>query len=215
MPSRKTLAPNQDTKIQSGSPLSYICFLLLGTLIILLTSCGGSELNRKEQKTLFSLYPVLEEELVNLTEEVMNEERLKKFPAVKKVYQIDGEDFAFVVKPIGYNGPISILLTIGTKKEESSYLRIVKHLETKHYVRDMESPWFVERFQDKSVYLNLITVKLEAMADNEIVAITGSTVTTEAVVNGVNAAFAVFREYVFQEDLPAVPLEVEGFVRGS
>jgi len=143
----------------------------------------------------------------DISSEVMTKERAAKFPAVAKVFRYDNL-YAFIVKPIGYNGPITIALVIDGGNGESVGMRIVGHVETLHYVRDMDSAWFIERFAGKQSREYLSLVRLAAQSDNEIVAITGATVTTEAVLNGVNAAFGVFQEYVLGQAAEAVPYMV-------
>ena len=130
-----------------------------------------------------------------------------KFPAVAKVYK-SGELYAFIVKPVAYNGPVTLALVIDGGTGESAGMSIVGHMETPHYVRDMESPWFTGRFSGKSVLEYLKLVRLKARSDNEIVAITGATVTTGGIVNGVNAAFGLYQEYVLGETAADVPYMV-------
>ena len=57
-----------------------------------------------------------------------------------------------------------------------------------------------------SPYLKL--ARLEALYKNDVVMITGATVTTEAAINGTNAAFGLYTEYVLGQNAPAVPLAV-------
>jgi len=99
-------------------------------------------------------------------------------------------------------------LVIDGGRGESIGLRIVEHVETPHYVRDMENMWFMDRFADKSVHEYLTLVRLHALADNEIVAITGATITTEGVINGVNAAFGVYQEFALGLAAAPVPYMV-------
>ena len=143
----------------------------------------------------------------NISNQALTKEITDKFPAVVKAYSLD-KLYAFIVKPVAYNGPISLAVVIDGEIGETLGMRIVDHLETRHYVRDMESSWFIERFASKPVNEYLKLVRLKALNRNEIVAITGATVTTEAVLNGVNAAFGVYREYVLKEQADDVPYMV-------
>ena len=143
----------------------------------------------------------------DISREVMTKERAGKFPAVSKVYRHD-DLLAFIVKPVGYNGPITIALVIDGVSEKSVGVRIVEHVETPHYVRDMDSAWFVQRFAEKNVNEYLMLVRLEARSEREIIAITGATVTTEAVINGVNAAFGIYQEFMQGKTADDVPYMV-------
>jgi len=138
---------------------------------------------------------------------VLTKDTAKKFPAVTKVYK-QNDYYAFIVKPVAYNGPVTLALVIDGNSGESLGVRIVEHYETQHYVRDMESAWFMDRFAGKSVNEYLTLARLHARAENEIVAITGATVTTEGVINGVNAAFGVYQEYALGLTAENVPYMV-------
>jgi len=140
----------------------------------------------------------------DISAEVLTKERSAKFPAVAKVH-ISGDLYAFIVKPIAYNGPVTIALVIDSGSDKSVGMQIVEHMETPHYVRDMDNAWFTRRFSGKSVLEYLRLVRLKARTENEIVAITGATVTSEGIVNGVNAAFGLYKEYKLGETAANVP----------
>ena len=143
----------------------------------------------------------------DISNEVLTKELADRFPAVAKVFRYE-KLYAFIVKPIAYNGPITLAIVIDSDRGESVGLRIVEHVETPHYVRDMESIWFVDRFTGKAAHEYLKLARLYAKADNEIVAITGATVTTEGVINGVNAAFGVYQEFTLGITAESVPYMV-------
>jgi Na+-translocating ferredoxin:NAD+ oxidoreductase RnfG subunit len=144
----------------------------------------------------------------DISAEALTKERREKFPAVSAVAATDDGLYGFICRPIAYNGPITLAVVIDGASGASIGIRIIGHEETKHYVRDMESVWFISRFAGKSVDRYLQPARLEARDDHDVVAITGATVSTEGVINGVNAAFGMFREYVRQEEAPAVPYMV-------
>ena len=143
----------------------------------------------------------------DISAEVLTRERSAKFPAVAKVYK-SGDLYAFIVKPIAYNGPVTLALVIDSGSNMSIGMRIVEHTETPHYVRDMDNSWFTGRFSGKTVLEYLKIVRLKAQNENEIVAITGATITTEGIINGVNAAFGMYKEYVLGETAVSVPYMV-------
>lgn len=137
-----------------------------------------------------------EKESKNLSEEILTKEIHKKYPDVKKVFEAAHGNYAFICEPIGYNGPITIAVVIDSKKEEVMGIRIVEHMETKEYVRDMESNWFTDRFIGKSISKKLKVNPLEAISDHDIITITGATVSTQGVVDGVNSTMEVYKKYV-------------------
>jgi len=189
----------------------YFHFLPL-LIIILIISCGCSQntagLSESEAEGLAALAGVAPSDFIDISGEAITEERAEKFPAVSAAARTEGGLYGFICKPIGYNGPIAIAVVIDGVSGDSLGMRILSHEETDHYVRDMDSSWFTGRFFGKSSSRYLQLVRLEAKSDNDIVGITGATVTTEGIINGVNAAFGLFREYVWREEAPAVPYMV-------
>ena len=185
---------------------SAAALLVLTCMLIFAGGCGrkSAALTEAEAAAITAISGVEASRFADISREVLTKEHSDKFPAVSKVYR-SGELYAFIVNPIGYNGPISLALVIDGESNESVGMRIIRHAETQHYVRDMESPWFIGRFAGKPARDYLSMVRLEARNPRDVVAITGATVTTEAIINGVNAAFGVYREYVLNESSAPVP----------
>ena len=196
--------------------LKQISAVILTVFITLaLFGCGSSStaLTAAEAGAIAAISGIDAADFSDISREVLTKDRAAKFPAVDKVYRHD-ELYAFIVKPIAYNGPISMALIIDGMNNESLGLKIIAHAETQHYVRDMESSWFTERFAYKSTLEYLALVRLKAQNEREIVAITGATVTTEGVVNGVNAAFGVYQEFALGQVAEPPPYMVH-FEPGS
>jgi len=188
-----------------------VCLIL--ALCLLFAACGRekSALTEAEAAALQEILGVDSTEgWRDVTAAVMSKYLREKFPAVKKVWLTDAGDYAFVCKPYGYNAPMTLAVLIGGESGLTLGMRIVEQEETPHYVRDFVSAWFTGRFTGKDSAAYLKTVLLEAHGDNEIVAITGATVTTEGVVNGVNAAMGVYQEFARENYMPSVPLKPGG-----
>jgi len=164
-------------------------------------------LTEAEGKAITEICAVDFRDFSDISADVLTKERGRKFPAVAKVYK-SGSLYAFITKPVAYNGPVTLAVVIDGNIGESVGMRIVKHTETPHYVRDMESSWFTERFAGKSVLEYLKIVRLKPRGEQDIAAITGATVTTEGIINGVNAVFGVYQEYVLGEIAADVPYMV-------
>ena len=187
----------------------FLCIIFVVCLITVLCGCGNrdSKLTDAEAAAITDISGMDSGDFSDISREVLTKVRADKFPAVYKVYRCENL-YAFIVKPIAYNGPITLALVIDGDRCESLGLRIVEHVETPHYVRDMENMWFMDRFAEKTVDEYLTLVRLHADAEREIVAITGATVTSEGVVNGVNAAFGIFQEFVLGRTAESVPYMV-------
>ena len=186
-----------------------VSIVLLVFILTVLSGCSrqSAELTGAEAAAISGIAGVDAGEFANVTGDVLTKELAARFPAVDKVYKYENL-YAFIIKPIGYNGPITLALVIDSVRGESVGLRVVEHNETPHYVRDMDSTWFVERFSGKSANEYLTIARLHAMSESDIVAITGATVTTEGVINGVNAAFGVYTETVLGQTAGDVPYMV-------
>ena len=187
--------------------LAALVLYLVFTLIIYLMNRQDTGLTDAEGEAITDICGVDYHDFTDISRSAISGERGSRFQAVEKVHK-NGDLYAFIVKPIAYNGPVTMTLVIDGATGESLGMRIISHTETPHYVRDMESSWFTERFSGKPVDEYLKLVRLNAGSDNEIVAITGATVTTEGIINGVNAAFGVFQEYVLGIPAGDVPYMV-------
>ncbi|MDD3652578.1 MAG: FMN-binding protein [Desulfotomaculaceae bacterium] len=140
----------------------------------------------------------------------------EKFPAVKKGFVINcGEQkyYAFLSSPLGYRSAIDLFIVVDGHKNEMLGTRVLQHGETPLYGGDsLTKAWFLNRFNNKSVSAYLNRVVLEPSQPNDIVQITCATVSSQAVINGVNAAMGAYRELVLGEETQPVPMKVEGFV---
>ncbi|MCL2166545.1 MAG: FMN-binding protein [Clostridiales bacterium] len=198
------------TKHRLFIPTGRFCIAALLLSGLLLCGCGGRQdtaLSDAEAAALTDICGMDRQSFGDVTEQVMTKALQAKFRAVAKVYEA-GRFYAFILKPVAYNGPLTLAAVIDGDHNEVVGIRIVQHTETPHYVRDMESDWFVRRFAGKAATAYLEAVRLSARNERDIVAITGATVTTEAIVNGVNAAIGVYQEHVLGEAAGDVPYMV-------
>jgi len=142
-------------------------------------------------------------DMTDITKEALSEGRAGKFRAVTKVYEAGESGYAMVCEPVAYNGPVRIAVGIDGDGVTKG-VRILGHSETDHYVRNFEDEWFTGRFAGKNTDTYLKVSLLEAAHESDIIAITGATVTTQGVVNGVNAAMGLYREAILGEEAPPV-----------
>ena len=144
------------------------------------------------------------------------EETAKKFPAVKKAFEITcggHKLYAFHSQPLGYRSAIDLFTVIDSEKNETLGTRVLQHDETLLYGREsLDKEWFLNRFKNKSTALYLNRVTLEQTQPNDVIQITCATISSQAVINGVNAAMGTYRELILGEDAQPISLKVEGFV---
>ena len=110
---------------------------------------------------------------------------------------VGGEVAGYVVTVTAKDGSQgSITMSIGIRNDGTvnSY-SITSIAETPGLGMKAVEPDFIAKFEGKQVD-KFVVVKTEASADNEIEAIAGSTITTDAVANAVNAAIVYSKSLV-------------------
>lgn len=146
----------------------------------------------------------------------------KEIGKVKMYYTLDGSiptEESALYNPSTYqpelNKPIVINREIDADKNEIIGIKVMQQDETPGWGEWLAETWFTDRFKGKSVNKYLERAILEAKEDNEIIQITSATVSTQAVLNGVNSAMGLYREVVMGEEADPVPLKVEEFITES
>ncbi|NLN52759.1 MAG: FMN-binding protein [Firmicutes bacterium] len=104
-------------------------------------------------------------------------------------------EMLLVVETQGYNGPIKLRVQLDVNKEKLSRLTILSHEESATYGAYAAEEWFLQRFSGKDASRDLSLVKVAAANAQEIVAVTGATITSQAVLDGVNQAFLTLRKF--------------------
>ncbi len=171
----------------------YILFLAV-TIVLVAAIFFFTNTVSEEEAKVKSYYP--EARQVKLIRDVSDNPVVSlKFPAVKRAYVVDGKLTAFVSSCIGYNGPVDVLVAFNGDKIIG--IEIVEQIETPDYAAHILSDWFLQRFDDLgiSTYLNLAPLDKEAPED--IVQVTGATISSQAVVTAVNAAIGSYQYLSF------------------
>jgi len=88
-----------------------------------------------------------------------------------------------------------LIYTVTIESGEISDVTIISHQETEDYGDYIETDWFIDRLLLKCNE-PLEVVKLSKKAPNQVVAITGATITSQAVVNGINECIENYRRYL-------------------
>lgn len=185
-------------------------FLLL-TAIGLLLAFWPQGLSRAEKTAILELSGHPFSAFQDISKEALAG-RKDKFPAARLVLTAGGV-YAFIIRPEGYYAAIDLVVVIDSNSQIIKGVRIVRHRESREYVRDFDSGWFAEPFTNKSPTAYFRLARLRASLPEEIDIITGATITSQAVVNGVNTALGVYREYVLGLESEAVPERVDGYIR--
>ena len=91
------------------------------------------------------------------------------------------------VTPFGYGGALDLMVGIHPDGTVSG-VKLVSHSETAGLGAKAAEPAFSDRFKGKPADGSIGVIKSGEPKDNEIVALSGATVTSKAVTKGVNAA---------------------------
>ena len=167
--------------------------LKLGGILFLITAiCSGfvslaSEVTKepiaiKERETKERAMQEVMPEAEDFEEAQVSEEIEEAYTASK-----GGEilGYAISVAPKGYGGPIKMMVGV-TKDGVVQGVTILQHGETLGLGANASDPTFTSQFKEKSNEINV--VKGANPGEDEISAITGATITAQAVTDGVNVA---------------------------
>lgn len=101
--------------------------------------------------------------------------------------------YNYTVTPKGYGGLLEIIAGV-SKDGKLMAVKILNHSETPGLGAKAAEESFISQFREKTVTRFSVT-KAGAGGDNEIQAISGATITSSAVAQGVNAALGYFGKY--------------------
>ena len=116
---------------------------------------------------------------------------------IEEVYQgtKGGEVVGYTIKttPKCYGGKVEVMVGISNDGKISG-VKIGNHTETPGLGSKSADPSFKDQYNGKSTKTPLNVVKGNASNENDIVAISGATITSKAVTAGVNAAMDVYEQ---------------------
>lgn len=121
-------------------------------------------------------------------------EKIKEIKLIKAKENNKAVELQQTIISQGFEEEIEILLTIDLIKDEIKSIEIVKENESDGYGSYISKDWFQKRFAGKKTGEELETVKMAAKNDNEIVAVTGATLSSIAVVQGVNSGLENYKK---------------------
>jgi electron transport complex protein RnfG len=101
--------------------------------------------------------------------------------------------YAISVAPKGYGGAVQLIVGVDDKGIVQG-IKVGTNNETPGLGKNSEKPKFSDQYKGKTWDSAINVIKNGTPKDNEIVAISGSTITSKAVTLGVNQAMAVAKE---------------------
>lgn len=116
---------------------------------------------------------------------------------IEKVMLIENDEHKLLcqfVKTDGFHQGIYLMTSIDVQNNQIYEVDIIEHFETEDYGGYVSEKWFLERFAGKLTDIPLKTVVMIDEEPNEVVAITGATITSRAVVRAVNLCMENYKE---------------------
>ena len=115
---------------------------------------------------------------------------------VSEIYEakdVSGNTVGYTLKvlPSGYGGTIELMVGIDSAKGQVSGINVVSNSETAGLGAKSTDPEFSDQYKGKPLE-ELSVLKNGTPGDTEIKAISGATITSTAVTNGVDAAIEVY-----------------------
>ncbi len=156
--------------------------VLIGILVIII--CITSSCIKKgedfQNETVNAYIENMDHELERIKE--------KEGDNILRVYDLKDGTYSVVSKVMGYEEMIYINVTLASKNIKD--IDIIYENESKDYGHYIVEPWFLERFQI-SGYDKLMLTKYHKEQENEVVAVTGASISSQAVMDAVNKTLEV------------------------
>jgi electron transport complex protein RnfG len=121
-----------------------------------------------------------------------------EYPNVIEVYQgKSGDDtvgYVFKVVSKGYGDDVELFVGIDAKEDRVENVSIISHNETPGLGAKAAEPAFLSQYTGKSADSPLAVVRGNPTQDTQVEAITGATITSKAVTQGVNSAVEFYSQ---------------------
>jgi electron transport complex protein RnfG len=161
--------------------------VLLLTILLLCLSLSGcqkdvGDLNIPEQ--FFTMIDTYDGQY-------QNRESTYETEDVYRCYQLDDQQYYFITKTDGYKE--DMLIGVLVKSESVLNVDIIYENESDKYGEYVTEDWFLERFV-MDVSNEMVLVKMKKEHDNEVVAITGATMSSQGVLDAVNKCISIMEE---------------------
>lgn len=152
-----------------------IILVVMAVVIMVLVGCAQEERSSMEIK---------HEDVIDQYDHE-HTKRLKMFETASmlRVYKLNNEETGFIVAQDGYEEEILVYARLD--ENEVREIEILYEVESEKYGEYVDERWFLDRLL-LPINKTLVTTKYKKEMDNEVIAITGATITSDAVVLAVN-----------------------------
>jgi len=187
--------------VRLGTRLLIITFVAaLALSITNMVTAGPIKAQIQKENDLSRQSVLPEAETFELMDDIQGID-LSNWPDIQEVYAGKSGDrivgYTFKVSTKGYGGSIEMTLGIDTDGRISG-LKIGNHQETPGLGAKAAETSFQDQYKGKTAGGGLTVTKASNPKDSEVEAITGATITSRAITNGVNNAGQLYLEIVKQ-----------------
>lgn len=124
----------------------------------------------------------------------------KEESSIKEVFKAEDKGHVIKVSPKGFNGPIDMVVAINNNKEISG-VKVLAQAETPGLGAKVSEKDFYEKFKGLPIEEDIKIVKNSPSDKGEIQGITGATISSNAILSGINEAVNFYKENILGEDL--------------
>lgn len=175
--------------------------LKLGIILLIIAATAGLILSVAHSVTMKPILAKEKEEKESAMKLVLHEAESFETVKIDKSEEVlgaeagikDGKKIGYCinVSSKGYGGPINMMIGI-SEDGKIEGVRILSLSETPGLGSKTQEPEFIDQFKDKQA-AELSVVK-DTASDNQIQAVSGATISSTAVTNGVNNAIKLFND---------------------
>lgn len=145
--------------------------------------------------SLAKLFPEADD-FKEIDEELLGNIKGKYAPIIEAYEALKGGEtigYSFKTESSGYGDSPIVAITAIKSDGTLAGIELVSHSETPGFGKQMEEDKFKDTFKGKTTETELIPVESPS-SENEVMLITGSTISSKGILTGVNAAREVYRE---------------------
>lgn len=169
-----------------------LVLLVISVIVALLLAFTNSITKDKIAENTIKEQNLAKQEVLPSAESFSEVEFVDETGIVKAVFEGKNADGTVVgwcasVTPSGYGGELDVMVGLLTDDSVSG-IKVVSHSETAGLGAKAADSDFSSQFAGKKTNADLNVIKNGTPKDNEIIAISGATITSKAVTAGVNAA---------------------------
>ena len=102
---------------------------------------------------------------------------------------------AFIAEGVGYQDLIKVMVGVSADFNKILAIEVIENSETPGLGNRIVTPWFENQFHNLSLQNKITVVKVAPSKESEIQAITGATISSQAVVDIINKKIEELKEY--------------------